>query len=110
MLAGVVVMIASTVVKGFFNYDLGRNATIVIELASGWLSAWPHKPLGARTRNLNGRPDSRRRWRNATGCRVRYTTAQIQILALMSRRGREIGGETAELAELAGEQERRYGG
>ena len=31
----------------------------------------------------------------------------IQVLALVSRRGREIGGETAELAELAGEQERR---
>ena len=30
----------------------------------------------------------------------------IQVLALVSRRGREIGGETAQLAELAGEQER----
>ena len=30
----------------------------------------------------------------------------IQVLALVSRRGREIGGATAELAELAGEQER----
>ena len=30
----------------------------------------------------------------------------IQVLALVSRRGREIGGDTAELAELAGEQER----
>ena len=30
----------------------------------------------------------------------------IQVLALVARRGREIGGETAELAELAGEQER----
>src|SRR6478672_9393913 len=30
----------------------------------------------------------------------------IQVLALVSRRGREIGGETAKLAELAGEQER----
>ena len=30
----------------------------------------------------------------------------IQVLALVSRRGREIGGETAELAELAGQQER----
>jgi hypothetical protein len=35
MLAGLVVVIASTVVKGTFNYDLGRNATIVIELAVG---------------------------------------------------------------------------
>src|SRR4051794_32279767 len=35
MLAGVAVMAASTMVKGSFNYDLGRNATIVIELAVG---------------------------------------------------------------------------
>ena len=33
MLTGVVVMVASTFVKGFINYDLGRNATIVIVLA-----------------------------------------------------------------------------
>jgi signal transduction histidine kinase len=30
----------------------------------------------------------------------------IQVLALVARRGREIGGATAELAELAGAQER----
>jgi signal transduction histidine kinase len=30
----------------------------------------------------------------------------IQVLALVARRGREIGGPTGELAELAGEQER----
>jgi hypothetical protein len=28
-------MIASTVVKGFISYDLGRNASTVIELAVG---------------------------------------------------------------------------
>jgi signal transduction histidine kinase len=30
----------------------------------------------------------------------------IQVLALVARRGREIGGDTAQLAALAGEQER----
>jgi signal transduction histidine kinase len=30
----------------------------------------------------------------------------MQVLALVSRRGREIGGEAAQLAEVAGEQER----
>jgi signal transduction histidine kinase len=30
----------------------------------------------------------------------------MQVLALVARRGREIGGETADLAELAGQQER----
>ena len=35
MLSGVVVVAASTVAKGVLNYDLGRNATVVIELAVG---------------------------------------------------------------------------
>ena len=35
MLSGVVIVAASTVVKGVLNYDLGRNATVVIELAVG---------------------------------------------------------------------------
>ena len=30
----------------------------------------------------------------------------LQVLALISRRGAEIGGETAQLAQMAGEQER----
>ena len=35
MLSGVVIVAASTVAKGVLNYDLGRNATVVIELAVG---------------------------------------------------------------------------
>ena len=35
MLTGVVILAASTVAKGVLNYDSGRNATVVIELAVG---------------------------------------------------------------------------
>jgi signal transduction histidine kinase len=106
MLAGVAVMIASTIVKGFINYDLGRNATIVIELAVGLAVG-----MAAQTaRRAHAELEEAARLAAAHQERERLSRrvhdGAIQVLALVSRRGREIGGETAELAELAGEQER----
>ena len=106
MLAGVAVMIASTVVKGFINYDLGRNATIVIELAVGLAVG-----MAAQTaRRAHAELEQAARLAASHQERERLSRqvhdGAIQVLALVSRRGREIGGETAELAELAGEQER----
>lgn len=106
MLAGVTVMIASTIVKGFINYDLGRNATIVIELAVGLAVG-----MAAQTaRRAHAELEQAARLAASHQERERLSRqvhdGAIQVLALVSRRGREIGGETAELAELAGEQER----
>ncbi|WP_207514126.1 MacS family sensor histidine kinase [Mycolicibacterium celeriflavum] len=106
MLTGVVVMIASTVVKGFINYDLGRNATIVIELAVGLAVG-----MAAQTaRRAHAELEQAARLAAAHQERERLSRevhdGAIQVLALVSRRGREIGGATAELAVLAGEQER----
>ena len=106
MLAGVVVIAASTVVKGFINYDLGRNATIVIELAVGLAVG-----MAAQTaRRAHAELEQAARLAASLEERDRLSRqvhdGAIQVLALVSRRGRKIGGETAELAELAGEQER----
>ena len=106
MLTGVVVMVASTVVKGFINFDLGRNATIVIELAVGLAVG-----MAAQTaRRAHAELEQAARLAASLEERERLSRqvhdGAIQVLALVSRRGREIGGETAELAELAGEQER----
>ncbi|KUI12083.1 ATP-binding protein [Mycobacterium sp. GA-1285] len=106
MFTGVLVMVASTVVKGFINYDLGRNATIVIELAVGLAVG-----MAAQTaRRAHSELEQAARLAAAHQERERFSRqvhdGAIQVLALVSRRGREIGGETAELAELAGEQER----
>jgi signal transduction histidine kinase len=106
MLAGLAVMIASTTVKGFINYDLGRNATIVIELAVGLAVG-----MAAQTaRRAHAELEQAARLAASHQERERLSRqvhdGAIQVLALVSRRGREIGGETAELAELAGEQER----
>jgi len=106
MLAGVAVMIASTVAKGFINYDLGRNATIVIELAVGLAVG-----MAAQTAR-RAHAELERATRLAASLEERDRLSRqvhdgaIQVLALVARRGREIGGETAQLAELAGEQER----
>ncbi|OBF88260.1 ATP-binding protein [Mycobacterium sp. 852002-51152_SCH6134967] len=106
MFTGVLVMVASTVVKGFINYDLGRNATIVIELAVGLAVGMAaqtarraHSELEQATRLAAAHQERERLSREVHD-------GAIQVLALVSRRGREIGGATAELAELAGEQER----
>lgn len=106
MLAGLAVMVASTVVKGFINYDLGRNATIVIELAVGLAVG-----MAAQTaRRAHAELEQAARLAAAHQERERLSRevhdGAIQVLALVSRRGREIGGPTAELAELAGQQER----
>jgi signal transduction histidine kinase len=106
MLSGVVIVAASTVVKGTLNYDLGRNATVVIELAVGLgvgmaaLTARRSHAELQRAARLTARTEERERLSR------QVHDGAIQVLALVSRRGREIGGETAELAELAGEQER----
>jgi len=106
MLAGVAVMTASTTVKGFINYDLGRNATIVIELAvalavgmAAQTARRAHAELEQAARLAASHQERERLSRQVHD-------GAIQVLALVSRRGREIGGDTAELAELAGEQER----
>jgi signal transduction histidine kinase len=106
MLGGLVVVAASTMAKGVLNYDLGRNATVVIELAVGLgvgMAAQTARRAHAdleRAAKLAARTEERDRLSR------QVHDGAIQVLALVSRRGREIGGETAELAELAGEQER----
>ncbi|MGH3674417.1 MAG: MacS family sensor histidine kinase [Mycobacterium sp.] len=106
MLTGVVVMAASAALKGYISVDLGRNATIVIELAVGLAVG-----MAAQTAR-RAHAELERAAKLAASLEERERLSRqvhdgaIQVLALMSRRGREIGGETAELAELAGEQER----
>jgi len=106
MLSGVVIVAASTLAKGVLTYDLGRNATVVIELAVGLgvgmaaqTARRAHTDL-ERAARLAARTEERERLSR------QVHDGAIQVLALVSRRGREIGGETAQLAELAGEQER----
>ena len=104
--AGLVVIAVSAALKDSISVNLGRHATIVIELAVGLAVGMAaltarraHAELERATR-LAAALDERERLSREVH------DGAIQVLALVSRRGREIGGETSELAELAGEQER----
>ena len=103
---GLVVTAASALLKGYLSLNVGRNATVVIELAVGL--AIGMAALTARRAHA----DLQQAARLAASLEERERLSRevhdgaIQVLALVARRGREIGGATAELAELAGEQER----
>lgn len=106
MAGALVVMTAVAALKGYVSVNLGRNATIVIELAVGLavgMAAQTARRAHAeleRAVRLSAALEERERLSR------RVHDGAIQVLALVARRGREIGGETAQLAELAGEQER----
>ena len=106
MATGLAVMATAAALKGYVSVNLGRNATIVIELAVGLAVG-----MAAQTaRRAHAELERAARLAAALEERERLSRrvhdGAIQVLALVSRKGREIGGETAQLAELAGEQER----
>ncbi|MCV7226730.1 MacS family sensor histidine kinase [Mycolicibacterium komossense] len=105
MLAGAAVVAASAALKGYVTIDLARNATIVIELAVGLAIG-----LAAQTARRAHAELQRAALLTASVAERERLARQvhdgvIQVLALVSKRGREIGGPTTELAELAREQE-----
>ncbi|ORB83280.1 sensor histidine kinase [Mycobacterium kansasii] len=106
MLTGVAVTAANEAVKGYVNVNLGRSATIVIELAVGLA-------VGMAARTARRAHDELQRAAELSAAlheRERLSRqvhdGVIQVLALVAKRGHQIGGDTAELAALASEQER----
>lgn len=106
MAAGLLVTAGNAALKGHVSVDVGRNATVVIELAVGLAIG-----LAAQTAR-RAHDELQRAARLAASLEERERLSRevhdgaIQVLALVARRGLEIGGPTTELAELAGEQER----
>lgn len=106
MAAGVVMMAVYAFLKGSVSLDLARNATMVIELAVGLAVG-----MAAQTAQ-RAHAELERAVRLSASVAERERLARqvhdgvIQVLALVAKRGREIGGETTALADLASEQER----
>lgn len=106
MATAAVVTAASTLIKGYLSLNFGRNATVIIELALGLAVG-----IAAQTAR-RAHDDLQRAVRLSAAAEERERLSRhvhdgvMQVLALVSRRGREIGGAAAELADLAGEQER----
>ncbi len=106
MLTGLAVMAANFAVKNYLSLNLGHNATVIIELSIGLA-------LGMAARTARQAHDELQRAAQLSAAlqeRERLSRqvhdGVIQVLALVTKRGHEIGGAASELAELAGEQER----
>ncbi|GAB3015833.1 MacS family sensor histidine kinase [Mycobacterium bourgelatii] len=106
MLTGLAVTATHEAVKGYVSVNLGRNATVIVELAVGLAvgmaartAVHAHEEL-QRAAQLSAALEERERLSRQVHDGV------MQVLALVARRGSEIGGDTAELAKLAREQER----
>lgn len=106
MLTGLAVAATNEFIKGYINVNFGRNATIIVELAVGLAVG-----LAARTAR-RAHEELQRAARLSAAVEERERLSRqvhdgvIQVLALVAKRGHEIGGATSELATLAGEQER----
>ncbi|WP_156686224.1 MacS family sensor histidine kinase [Mycobacterium sp. Marseille-P9652] len=103
---GLVVMATNFAVKNYFSLNLGHNATIIIELAIGMAIG-----MAAQTaRRAHDELQRAAQLSAAVNERERLSRevhdGAIQVLALIAKRGHEIGGATSDLADLAGEQER----
>ncbi|BCQ10550.1 hypothetical protein JMUB5695_04008 [Mycobacterium heckeshornense] len=106
MLTGLAVIATNFAVKQYVSLNLGHNATLIIEVALGLAVG-----MAAQTaRRAHDQLQHAARLSAAVEERERLSRhvhdGVIQVLALVAKRGREIGGATAELAELASEQER----
>ncbi|OBF83632.1 ATP-binding protein [Mycobacterium sp. 852002-51163_SCH5372311] len=106
MLTGLIVMATNFAVKNYLSLNLGHNATIIIELAIGLA-------IGMAARTARRAHDELQRAAQLSAAleeRERLSRqvhdGVIQVLALVAKRGHEIGGATSELADLASEQER----
>lgn len=106
ILAGLVIGGTSMFVKGWVNLDFGRNATIIVIVATGMtvglaaVIARRAQAVLTRAAKIAAATEERERLSREVHDGV------LQVLSLIVKRGREIGGETTELAELAGAQER----
>ncbi|WP_228032117.1 MacS family sensor histidine kinase [Mycolicibacterium sp. P9-22] len=103
---GLAVMGTAAALKGAIAVDLVRSPTILIELSVGLAIG-----MAANTaRRAHAEVEKAARLAAALAERERLSRhvhdGVMQVLAMVARRGREIGGETAQLAEAAGEQER----
>ncbi|HVW42323.1 MAG TPA: DUF5931 domain-containing protein [Amycolatopsis sp.] len=103
VVAGAIVGVATAVARQAFTLDVARDGVLLI--ATGLLIG-----MSATTARKSAAALARA-WRTEVANAERERLARsihdsvLQVLARVRRRGAELGGEAAELAELAGEQE-----
>jgi signal transduction histidine kinase len=106
MAAGLIVMATNFAVKNYFSLNLAHNASIIIEITLGLAVGMAAKTA----RRAHEELQQAIRLSVAVEERERLSRhvhdGVMQVLALVTKRGHEIGGAASELADLASEQER----
>ncbi|MGB3302146.1 MAG: DUF5931 domain-containing protein [Gordonia sp. (in: high G+C Gram-positive bacteria)] len=106
LVGAVAISAANYYVKGEVMLNFGRNATAILLIAAAMAVGM----AASRARLSHARLVAAISFAAQSAERERLARevhdGVLQVLALISRRGREIGGPTAELATLAAEQER----
>ncbi|MFB9906637.1 MacS family sensor histidine kinase [Allokutzneria oryzae] len=103
VLAGGLVALVSFLVRGYFNTDIARDTVMLVAVGFviGWASVTAKRSAAQLHRALRAQAATAERERLARSIH----DGVLQVLARVRRRGAELGGEAAELARLAGEQE-----
>ena len=105
LVAGLVVGGTSAFVKGWLDLNFGRNATIIVMMAAGVAVGL----AAVNARRAQAELAAAARVAAAASERERLSRevhdGVLQVLSFISKRGREIGGPTAQLADLAATQE-----
>lgn len=103
LLAGGILSVVNVVTRGFFDADMGRDAVLLLGLGFliGQVSATTSQSAERLSRALQLEAATAERERLARSIH----DGVLQVLARVSRRGVELGGEDAELGRLAAEQE-----
>lgn len=103
VLAGTVISVVNWLVRGYFNTDLVRDTVLLVGAGFVLGLAATTARRSAEQLRLAARAEA------ATAERERLARSihdsVLQVLARVRRRGTELGGEAAELARLAGDQE-----
>jgi signal transduction histidine kinase len=103
VLAGVLVGLATGFARHAFTLDVARDSVLLIGtgLLVGMSATTARKSAAVLARAARAEAATAERERLARSIH----DSVLQVLARVRRRGAELGGEAAELAELAGEQE-----
>ncbi|KMS85682.1 MacS family sensor histidine kinase [Prauserella rugosa] len=102
-LAGLIVGVATGTARGEFDLDVARDGVLLFAsgLVIGIAAMTARKSQAALARAMRTEAATAERERLARSIH----DSVLQVLARVRRRGGELGGEAAELAQLAGEQE-----
>ena len=105
--AGGLIGVVNFAVKGQVYFNFGRNATLLLLLVTGVAVGLAASRARLTHRKMAAAITAAARAAERERLAREVHDGVLQVLALVARRGREIGGPAAELAALAATQEQR---